>query len=113
MLAAIVVPAPIESWPAPLPRESGFRGPDPWLRQDAPAALDDPLADGGGLDRALGAVEELHPGLHLGSLDAAAEGRLRQVRTLGSATEVQFLGKKQYVLQMAKSTCSMMRKMHD
>lgn len=35
------------------------------------------------------------------SLDAAAEGRLSQMRTLGSATEVQFLGKKQHVLQMA------------
>ena len=54
-----------------------------------------------GLTERWAAVEELHPGLHLGSLDAAAEGRLRQVRTLGSATEVQFLGKKQHVLQMA------------
>jgi len=73
----------------------------PGFAKDAAAALDDPLADGGGLDRALAAIEKLHPGLHLGSLDAAAEGRLRQMRTLGSATEAQFLGKKQHVLQMA------------
>ena len=62
----------------------------------------DGLADGGDLDRAVGALEQDHPQFLLQFLDLAAQGRLADEAVLGGLAEVAGIGNGQDVLDVAQ-----------